>query len=93
VIKVTKYERILSVGHIECRGIWDMCRPIDFQSENLKCPLGRPRHRWGDNTEICLEYAWCARADWIPVGHYMDQHLALLHSNETCSCIKVVEVS
>jgi hypothetical protein len=33
-----------------------------------KSPLGRPRHRWKDNTKIDLQEVRCRGMDWIDLA-------------------------
>ena len=33
-----------------------------------KKPLGRPRHRWEDNTKIDLQEVGCGGMDWIELA-------------------------
>jgi hypothetical protein len=41
-----------------------------FWSENLKGPLGRPRHRWEDNIGMDLREIEWESVDWIPLAQY-----------------------
>jgi len=55
---VIKARKIICVGYVarvgERRGIY---RVLMVKPEG-KMPLGRPRHRWEDNIEICLFQIW-----------------------------------
>jgi hypothetical protein len=44
-----------------------------------KRPLGRPRHRWGDNIKICLQEVGWGGMDWISLAQDRDRWQALLN--------------
>jgi hypothetical protein len=41
--------------------------------------LGRPRHRWMDNTKMDLKNVGCGGMDWIDLAYDRDQWQALLN--------------
>jgi hypothetical protein len=43
-----------------------------------KRPLGRPRHRCGDNIKMNLE-VWCGSMDWIELARCRDRWRALVN--------------
>jgi hypothetical protein len=43
-----------------------------------KRPLGRPRHRWEDHTEIDLQEVGCGGMDWIKLAQDTDSWRALV---------------
>jgi len=44
-----------------------------------KRPLGRPRHRWQDNTKMDLQGVGCRGVDWIELAHDRDGWQALVN--------------
>jgi len=45
-----------------------------------KRPLGRPRHRWGDNIKMDLQEMGCEGMDWIDVAQDRDKWQALVNA-------------
>jgi hypothetical protein len=43
-----------------------------------KRPIGRPRHRWGDNIKMDHREIGCDVMDWIHLAYDRDQRRALL---------------
>jgi hypothetical protein len=43
-----------------------------------KRPLGRPRHRWVDNTRMDLQEVGCWYMDWIGLAQDRDRWLTLV---------------
>ena len=41
-------------------------------------PLGRPRHRWGDNIKMDLQEVGCGEMDWIELAKVRDRWRALV---------------
>jgi len=41
-------------------------------------PLGRSRHRWGDNTKMDLQEVECGGMDWINLAQDRDRWRALV---------------
>jgi hypothetical protein len=44
-----------------------------------KRPLGRSRHRWGDNIKMDLQEVRCGGMDWIELAHDRDRWQALVN--------------
>jgi len=42
--------------------------------------LGRPRHRWEDNTKMDLQEVGCGGIDWINLAQDMDRLPALVNA-------------
>jgi hypothetical protein len=42
--------------------------------------LGRPRHRWEDNTKTDLQEVGCGGIDWINLAQDMDRSPALVNA-------------
>jgi hypothetical protein len=45
-----------------------------------KRPLGTPRHRWKDNTEMDLQEVGCGGMDWIDLVQDRDRWRALVNA-------------
>jgi hypothetical protein len=43
-------------------------------------PLGRPRHRWGDNIKMDIQEVGCGNMDWIELSQDMDRWRACLNA-------------
>jgi hypothetical protein len=43
-----------------------------------KSPLGRPRHRWGDNIKMDLQEVGCGDMDWIELAQDRNRWRALV---------------
>jgi hypothetical protein len=44
-----------------------------------KRPLGRPRHRWKDNTKMDLQEVGCECMDWIDLAEDRDRWRTLVN--------------
>jgi hypothetical protein len=62
-------------GGGERRGIY---RVLMGKPEGRR-PLGRPRHRWGDNIKIYLQEVGCGGMDWINLAPDRDRWQALVN--------------
>jgi len=56
-----------------------ICRVLVGKLEGKK-PLGRPRHRWEDNTKIDLQEVGCGGMDWIELAKDRDKWRALVNA-------------
>ena len=56
-----------------------------------KRPLGRPRHRWEDNSTMDLQEVGCGSMDWIERAQGRDRWRALVTGNEPLGSIKCGE--
>jgi len=65
IVRVIKSRRMRWAGHVACmdeeRGVY---RVLVGKLEG-KRPLGRPKHRWVDNSSMDLEEVGCGYIDWI----------------------------
>jgi hypothetical protein len=61
---------------VERRGVY---RVLVGKPEG-KRPLGRPRHRWGDNIMVDLQEVGCGGVDWIEMGLARDRWRALVNA-------------
>ena len=65
IVRVIKSRRMRWAGHVarmrERRGV---CRVLVGKSDGRR-PLGRPRHRWENNTKMDLQEVGCGGMDWI----------------------------
>jgi len=68
IVRVIKSRRMRWAGHVACmwerRGIY---RVLVGKREG-KRPLGRPRHRWGDNIKLDLLEVGCGGMDLIELA-------------------------
>jgi len=72
IVRVIKWRRMRWAGHVtrlgESRGV---CRVLVGKPEG-KRPLGRPRHRWEDNSKMDLQEAGCEGMDSIDLAQDRD---------------------
>jgi len=65
IVQVIKSRRMRWAGHVPCmveeRGVYRVL----VGKLGGKRPLGRPRHRWVDNSRMDLEEVGCGYMDWI----------------------------
>jgi len=65
IVRVIKSRRMRWAGHVACmdeeRGMY---RVLVGKLEG-KRPLGRPKHKWVDNSSMNLEEVGCGYMDWI----------------------------
>ena len=72
--------RIRWAGHVVHMGEKRViCRVLVGKLEGKK-PLGRPRHRWEDNTKIDLQEVGCGGMDWIELAKDRDKWWALVNA-------------
>ena len=78
IVQVIKLKRIDGWGmyHIWGRGIY---RVLVGKPEE-KRPLGRPSHRWQDNTKMDLQGVGCGGMDWVELAHDRDRWWALVNA-------------
>jgi hypothetical protein len=80
IIRVIKARRMRWVGHVarmaEVRGAYIILvgRPEGGR------PLGRPRHRWEDNTELVLREIGFGDVDWINLAEDRDRRWAVVNT-------------
>jgi hypothetical protein len=65
---VIKFRRMGLVRHIVCMGERRGVYRILVGKPEGKRPLGRPRHRWQDNTEMDLQEVGYGGMDWIELA-------------------------
>ena len=71
ILRVIKSRRMKWAGHVACMGEERGMYMVLFGKLEGKRPLGRPRHRWMDNSRMDLEEVGCGYMDWI--GHAQDR--------------------
>jgi hypothetical protein len=80
IFRVIKSRRMRWTGHNvsmkERRGIY---RVLVGKPEGKK-PLGRPRHRWEDNTEMNLQKVGGGGMDWMKLAQDRDRGQALVNA-------------
>ena len=60
----------------ESRGVYRVL----VEKPEGKRPLGRPRHRWEDNTKMDLQEVGCGGMDWIDLAQDRDRCGALVNA-------------
>jgi hypothetical protein len=78
ILRVIKPRRIRWAGHVA--RMWegrDVYRVL-VGKPGGKSPLGRPRHRWEDNTKMDLQEVGCGSMDWIELAQGRDRWQALV---------------
>ena len=78
IVPVIKSRRMRWAGHVahmgERRGMY---RFLVGKPEG-KRPLGRPRHRWGDNIRMDLQEVGCSYVDWFGLAQDRDRWRTLV---------------
>ena len=78
IVRVIKSRRMRWAGHVarmgEERGVY---RVLVGKSDGSR-PLGRPRHRWVDNSGVDLQEVGCRYMDWIGLAQDRDRWLTLV---------------
>jgi hypothetical protein len=80
IVRVIKARRMRWVGHVARMGVRrDAYRVLVGKPEGRR-PLGRPRHRWEDNTSIKtdLREVGCGCVDWVGLAQDRDRWRALV---------------
>ena len=68
IVRVIKSRRMRWAGHVaRINTTGGIYRDLVGKHEG-KRPLGRPRHRWEDNTRMDLQEVGCEGMDWIDVA-------------------------
>jgi len=67
------------VGHAACMGDRRGIYRVLVGKPEGKRPLGRPRHRWEDNTKMDLQEVGCGDMDWIMMAQDRDRWRALVN--------------
>ena len=60
-------------GHVVCMGREEAYSRFLLGKPENKRPLGRPRHRWEDNTKMDLQEVECGGMDWIDLAQVRDR--------------------
>jgi len=68
------------VGHVARMGESRSVYRVLVGKPEGKRPLGRPRHRWGDNIKMDLQEMGCEGMDWIDVAQDRDKWQALVNA-------------
>jgi hypothetical protein len=80
IIKMIKSRRMRWAGHVTRMGEMRNAYMILVGKPEGKRPLGRPRHRWLDNSKIDLREIGWDGMDWINLAQYGDQWRALVNT-------------
>jgi hypothetical protein len=75
-----KSRRMRWVGHVACMGERRVVyRVLKGKPEGIR-PLGRPRHRWGNNIKMDHQEVGCGGRDWIALAPELDRWRALVNA-------------
>jgi len=80
VVRAIKSRRIRWAGHVarmgERRGLYG----VMVGKPEGKRPLGRPRHRWEDNSKMDLQAVGCGGMKWMELAQDRDRWRALANA-------------
>jgi hypothetical protein len=71
--------RIFGSRRDEVTGEWTKLYN-EVEKPEGKRPLGRPRHRWEDNTKMDLHEVGCGGLDWIKLAEDRDKWQGLVNA-------------
>jgi hypothetical protein len=80
IIRVRKSRRMRWAGHVACVGKGRCAYRILVGRPEGRRPLGRPRHRWEDNTKMDLQEVGWESVDWIDMAQDRDRWRALVNA-------------
>jgi hypothetical protein len=80
IVRVVKSRRMRWAGHVACMGEDRGVHRVLVGKREGKRPLGRPRHRWGDNIKMDLKEVGGGRGDWMELAQDRDRWRALVDS-------------
>jgi hypothetical protein len=80
IVQVIKSRRMRWVGHVACMGKGRGVYRVLVGKPEGKRPLGRPRHRWEDNSRMDLQEVECGLEDWIELAQDRDRWRALVNA-------------
>jgi hypothetical protein len=73
IVRVIKSRRMRWAGHVARMGTERGAYRILVGKPDGKRPLGRPRHRWVDNSRLDLQEVGCWHVDWIGLAQDRDR--------------------
>jgi len=79
VMWVVKFRRTGLAGHMTNMGGEERCIQCLFGKPEGKRPLGKPRHRWEDNTGMYLKEISWKGIDWIDLAEDGDRWKAVVN--------------
>ena len=77
-VRVVKSRRMRWAGHVACMGEDRGVHRVLVGKPEGKRPLGRPRHRWEDNSKMDLQEVGGGRGDWMELAEDRDRWRALV---------------
>jgi hypothetical protein len=73
IVRVIKARRMRWAGHVVCMGEVRGAYNILVWKPEGRSPLGRPRHRWEDNSKMDLRKLEFWDVDWIHLAQNRDR--------------------
>jgi hypothetical protein len=80
IIKIIKSRRMRWAGHVACMGEKRKAYRLLVGKPEGKRPLGRPRHRWVDNTRMDLGEVGWSDVDWSGLAQDRNRWRSLVNS-------------
>jgi hypothetical protein len=78
IVRVVKSRRMRWAGRVARMGEDRFVHRVLVGKPEGKRPLGRPRHRWGDNIKMVLHEVGEGRGDWMELAQDRDRWRALV---------------
>jgi len=78
IVRVLKSRRMRWAGHVARMGERRSVYRVLVGKPEGRRPLGRPRHRWGDNIRMDLREVGCGCVDWMELAQDRDRWRALV---------------
>jgi hypothetical protein len=80
IVRVIKSRKICWAGHVTRMGERRCVYRVLVGKPEGKRPLGRPRRKWKDNSNMNLQKVGCVGMDWIELAQERDRWRALVNA-------------